>query len=199
MVRKSPLGGSIRRLRNEQGITLVETLTTLVIFSMVVSILFTFLIMGISMYKRVSAETRLRSQGDVVFAQLSDVLRGAVYVQQGADNRELRYVKPASTPEEYVKEYVLRSYDRNDPEPDRRSLHGKLYIHEVDRSGNEHEAGVIEAGGGGRFWVDGEFIAEGNETIKLRLSVDRSGSDSITAIERTKLELENRIRLFRID
>jgi hypothetical protein len=188
-----------RRLRNEQGITLIETLTTLFIFSMVVSILFSFLIMGVSMYKRVSAETQLRSQGDVVFAQLSDVLRGAVYVQQGESSRELRYVKHASTPEQYVKEFVLRSYDRNDPDPARRILHGKLYIHEIDRSGGEHAAGTIEAGGGGKFWIDGEFTAEGNETVQIRLSIDRSDAASITALERTRLELENRIRLFRID
>jgi prepilin-type N-terminal cleavage/methylation domain-containing protein len=101
-------------IANENGMTLIEILTALVIFTMVTTILYSFLFMGISMYKRIMAESQIRSQGDAIVSQVISELKDAVYMSQGASTNEITFVKRALTAsggfdnETYVKSYKMR-------------------------------------------------------------------------------------------
>lgn len=66
-------------LADERGMTVIEILTTLLILGMVAVIIHSFLFMGISMYKRVTEDTQLRNQGDVLFSQVISEVKDAVY------------------------------------------------------------------------------------------------------------------------
>lgn len=66
-------------LADERGMTIIEILTTLLILGMVAVIIHSFLFMGISMYKRVTEDTQLRNQGDVLFSQVISEVKDAVY------------------------------------------------------------------------------------------------------------------------
>jgi prepilin-type N-terminal cleavage/methylation domain-containing protein len=70
-----------RWLRNERGLTLIEVMTSIVLFAMVTTILYSFLFMGISMYKRVAAESQLRSQVNLFYGQILQFCESAVYVE----------------------------------------------------------------------------------------------------------------------
>ena len=98
--------GSIAR--DERGITMIETLTALILFGMVASILYSFLFMGTSMYKKVTADTQIRNQGDALFGGIMSELRDAVYAEQGADSTEIIYTKKAANEEDYVDRYRMK-------------------------------------------------------------------------------------------
>lgn len=102
-----------RTMRNQEGITLVELLVTLLLFSMLASILYAFMLMGVSMYKRVSAETTMRNQSDMLLAGIITELTDAVHAAQGADHREIHYVKMSSDPNQYVDAYRMVLEERN--------------------------------------------------------------------------------------
>jgi prepilin-type N-terminal cleavage/methylation domain-containing protein len=70
-----------RWLANERGLTLIEVMTSIVLFAMVTTILYSFLFMGISMYKRVAAESQLRSQVNLFYGQMLQFCESAVYVE----------------------------------------------------------------------------------------------------------------------
>jgi prepilin-type N-terminal cleavage/methylation domain-containing protein len=101
-------------IADDNGMTLIELLAALVIFTMVTTILYSFLFMGISMYKRIMAESQIRSQGDAIVSQVISELNDAVYMSQGASRNEITFVKRALTPsgsfdnETYVKGYKMR-------------------------------------------------------------------------------------------
>lgn len=105
------MGKTVRRknlLRCERGFTLLETLAAVMMFAMVASILYAFLLMGVSTYKRVSVETQIRQQGDRLVAGLVSEVLHAVHVEQGADYRELVVVRMADDPDRYVDTYRVR-------------------------------------------------------------------------------------------
>jgi prepilin-type N-terminal cleavage/methylation domain-containing protein len=96
-----------RPRRNENGFTLLETLAALMMVGMVASILYGFMLMGVSTYKRVETETKIRHQGDLLMAGLVSELLEAVHVEQGTDRTELIAVRMASDPSRYVETYRL--------------------------------------------------------------------------------------------
>jgi prepilin-type N-terminal cleavage/methylation domain-containing protein len=99
---------------DESGMTLIEILTAMVILTMVTTILYSFLFMGISMYKRTMAEGQIRSQGDAIVSQVISELKDAVYISQGASRNEITFVKRAITEsggfdnETYIRDYKMR-------------------------------------------------------------------------------------------
>ena len=97
-----------RPLRNERGFTLLETLAALMMVGMVASILYGFMLMGVSTYKRVETETKIRHQGDLLTAGLVSELLEAVHVEQGTDHTELVAVRMSPDPLRYVETYRLR-------------------------------------------------------------------------------------------
>ncbi|NHN29572.1 hypothetical protein [Paenibacillus agricola] len=102
------------RVLDEKGMAVVEVLTALVIFTMVTTILYSFLFMGLSMYKRIMAESQIRSQGDAIISQVISELKDAVYVSKGATTNEITFVKRALTAsggfdnEAYINSYRMR-------------------------------------------------------------------------------------------
>lgn len=99
-----------RRLReDEQGMTLIELLTALVILAMVTTILFSFLLMGVSMFKRISAESQIRNQGDALTSRIMAELKDAVYVVKSGDASEIEYAKrEAAGADAYVSRFTMK-------------------------------------------------------------------------------------------
>lgn len=94
--------------RDEGGFTLLETLAALLLVGMVASILYGFLLLGMSTFQRVATETQIRHQGDLLVAGIVAELMEAVHVEQGADAAELIAVRMAADPARYVETYRLR-------------------------------------------------------------------------------------------
>ena len=58
------------RLANNQGVTLVELLATIIIVSIVATLTYTILFQGYSNYQRVKVEAELRDEADLIMASL---------------------------------------------------------------------------------------------------------------------------------
>ena len=80
-------------LKQEKGLTLIEVMTAIVLFAMITTILYSFLFMGISMYKRVAAEAQLRSQVNVFYSQLLGFFEKSVYAYKGTQENEIIVIK----------------------------------------------------------------------------------------------------------
>ena len=80
-------------LKQEKGLTLIEVMTAIVLFAMITTILYSFLFMGISMYKRVAAEAQLRSQVNVFYSQLLGFFENSVYAYKGTQENEIIVIK----------------------------------------------------------------------------------------------------------
>lgn len=102
------------QLKQAEGMSLIEVMTALVILSIVMTILCSFLFMGISLYERITAESQIRSQGDAIASQIISELKDAVYVAKGTSRNEITFVKRAIHAdgsfdnELYVKNYLMR-------------------------------------------------------------------------------------------
>lgn len=57
-------------LRTENGITLVELLATIVLVSLIGTLTYNILFQGFSNYQRISAETELRDEADIIMSTL---------------------------------------------------------------------------------------------------------------------------------
>lgn len=103
-----------RLLRDERGMTIVELLTALTIVGMVCSILLSFLFMGVSMYKRMTADSQIRNHGDAIVSQVISELKDAIYAAQGESSNEIVFVRRALAPdgsfdnESYVAGFKMR-------------------------------------------------------------------------------------------
>lgn len=175
--------------RNERGLTLIEMLTGLLLFGMITSILYSFLFMGASMYRKISVETQLRNQADALYGRIMSELKDAVYVQQGASEQEIVFVKRASDPEVYVETY-------------------KMTI-EQDSDGSY---GLTVTGPGltdkKRFDLTPRFklnetesrlIAVKQNLVKVLLVFERADNAHVPAAESATLKLESSIPLFRME
>lgn len=60
----------IKKLTNNQGVTLVELLATIIIVSIVATLTYTILFQGYSNYQRVKVEAELRDEADLIMASL---------------------------------------------------------------------------------------------------------------------------------
>jgi prepilin-type N-terminal cleavage/methylation domain-containing protein len=76
-----------RVVSEEKGMTMIEVLTALVLLTMVTMLLSSFLFMGISMYKRVTATTQIRNQGDALISQVISYFRDVEFVSTTPDDK----------------------------------------------------------------------------------------------------------------
>lgn len=188
-----------RSLRNtaadEKGISLLELLTAVLILTMVSSILYSFLLMGVSMYKRIMVETQMRNQGDALYRQIVTELKDAVYVEQRpeagggpAAHTSIRYVKRADTAQEYIDEYVmtLKAGDSN----------GILQIY---KNGNL-TVPLKELKMTSAFTIKtGSLTAMGNNRVNVDLTYTRSNEEKYVNADRTELNINSQITLFRFN
>jgi len=176
-------------VRDERGLTLIELLTGLLLFGMIAAILHAFLLMGSSMYSKISAETQLRNQADALFGLIMSELRDAVYVQQGAGEREIVFVREADDPAVYVKTYrMVIETDADglsgvtvtgpDPSyPKRWDLAPRFRL-------NDAESGLIAAD---------------QHLVKVRLVFERADAGPVPAADDARLKLETSVPLFRME
>jgi prepilin-type N-terminal cleavage/methylation domain-containing protein len=184
-----------RAWRNQDGVTLPEVLVTLLLFSMVASILYAFMLMGVSMYKRVSAETTMRNQSDALLAGLIAELAGAVHAEQGADHRDILYVKMSPDSGKYVDvyrmtleqkngRYVVSAYREGETVPLKRfELNKKFVIHV-----NEHSNDELVMPLSSLTTFDGG--------VKIRLVISQ---DAPVPAQQTAITMETRIPLTRLE
>ncbi len=176
--------------QNEKGMTLIELLAALFIFGMVVSILFSFLMMSVSMYKRVTVESQMRNQGDALYSQLITELKDAIYVQQSSDDKEIRYVKRPLDPSDtktYIELYEMKVTPKAEG--------GKI---EVRKAGTTEVIRTFQLGS--KFTIEAGSLTEiSHDLVQLNLIYARTNSGSLRKTESPKLEINSRIPLFRND
>jgi len=184
-----------RAWRNQDGVTLLEVLVTLLLFSMVASILYAFMLMGVSMYKRVSAETTMRNQSDALLAGLINELTGAVHAEQGADHRDILYVKMSPDSGKYVDvyrmaleekngRYVVSAYREGQAAPFKRfELSGKFVIH-VNEKADDDLANPLSS------------LTAFDGGVRIRLVISR---DAPEPAQQAAITMETRIPLTRLE
>lgn len=103
----------LKRLNNQKGLSILEVLTAIFIFSMVVSIAYSMLFMALSIYKSVLIEGEMRSKGEALFSELIMELKDAIYVENvpadpGLGERlSIAYIKRSADPEVYLEQYRM--------------------------------------------------------------------------------------------
>jgi prepilin-type N-terminal cleavage/methylation domain-containing protein len=174
--------------KDEKGMTLIELLAALLIFGMVASILYSFLIMGVSMYKRVSVESQMRNQGDALYSQIISELKDAIYVQQLQPNTKIRYAKRSSDPKTYIDLYEMELIPNA-------ASGGRI---EVKRAGSPAVVRAFELAS--RFTINGGSLNEvGHDIVRVKLTYARSNAGTLKPSENPKLEIDSQIPLFRSD
>ncbi|MGG1515063.1 prepilin-type N-terminal cleavage/methylation domain-containing protein [Paenibacillus oryzisoli] len=177
--------------RDEKGMSLIEVLAALFIFGMVATILYAFLLMGLSMYKRVTLETQMRNQGDGLYSQIISELKEAIYVQdEGADQKIIRYAKKSQDPKAYIDLYEMEVL----PQP---AGGGKI---EVRKVGSPVPDKVFQLGD--KFTIREGSLSEVNQNhdrVQVKLEYARAGADSLRLADNPKLVIDSQIPLFRND
>lgn len=176
---------------NEKGMTLIELLAALFIFGMVASILYSFMLMGVSMYKRVTVETQMRNQGDALYGQIISELKDAIYVQQvGSEDKLIRYAKRSQDSKTYIELYEMELLPNADNG-------GKI---EVRAAGGTAPERVFQLGS--RFTISDGSLSEASpshDRVQVKLTYARSNAGSLKAADSPKLEIDSQIPLFRSD
>ncbi|TVY10418.1 PulJ/GspJ family protein [Paenibacillus cremeus] len=176
--------------QNEKGMTLIEVLAALLIFSMVTTLLYSFLVMGISIYKRVTVESQMRSQGDTLYSQIISELKDAIYVQQSQPDSEIRYAKKSADPKAYIELYVMKLI------PDAVSG-GRIEVRRAGASAGPPDQ-VFQLGS--KFTIDGGSLTEvSHDLVQVRLTYIRSHSEALKVLDNPRLEIDSQIPLFRSD
>lgn len=181
--------------RDERGLTLIELLTGLLLFGMITSILYSFLFMGASMYRKISVETQLRNQADALYGRIMTELKDAVYVQQGLDasgkinEREIVFVKRASDPAVYVETYTMTIEQDSD---------GSYGLTVTGPGSSDRKRFDLTP----RFKLneaESRLIAEKQNRVKVLLVFERADAAAVPDAEDAKLVLETSIPLFRME
>lgn len=177
--------------RNEKGMTLIELLAALLIFGMVASILYSFMLMGVSMYKRVTMETQMRNQGDGLYSQIISELKEAIYVQdEGTDKKIIRYAKKNDDPNIYIDLYEMEVL----PNP---AGGGKIEIREA---GTNIVKRVFQLGS--NFTIREGSLSEASQNhdrVQVTLEYARINADQFKLADNPKLVIDSQIPLFRND
>lgn len=177
--------------RNEKGMTLIELLAALLIFGMVASILYSFMLMGVSMYKRVTMETQMRNQGDGLYSQIISELKEAIYVQdEGTDKKIIRYAKKNDNPNIYIDLYEMEVK----PDP---AGGGKIEIREA---GTNVVKSVFQLGS--NFTIREGSLSEASQNhdrVQVTLEYARINADQLKLADSPKLVIDSQIPLFRND
>jgi prepilin-type N-terminal cleavage/methylation domain-containing protein len=183
---------------DESGFTLIEVISSLLILGMVVSILYSFMLMGISMYKKVSAETQLRNQANLIFGGIVEELRGAVYADADDAGPTAITVVKAKDGDKYVEEYKVKFvYDEiRDP------LHqGSQFFVSEGTPGVDGIRGKELKLSGGSYKMEGTFtiVDDKHDAVIVDLKFTGSPVDRTSGLEDAKLTLRRTIPLFRIE
>lgn len=64
----------LNNIRNQKGLTLIESLLSLVLFSIIGTVIYFVLLSGMNAEKKIYNETLIRDEADLVMAQIIDVL-----------------------------------------------------------------------------------------------------------------------------
>lgn len=175
--------------RNEKGMTLIELLAALLIFGMVASILYSFMLMGISMYKRVTVETQMRNQGDGLYSQIISELKEAIYVQEeGVDKKIIRYAKKSTDSKVYIDLFEMEVF----PNP---ASGGRI---EVRKAGSTDPEKVFQLSD--KFTIREGSLSEAgpnHDRVGVMLEYARTNADQYKAAESPKLVIDSQIPLFR--
>lgn len=207
----------LRKHRNEKGMTLVEVVVALMIMGMILTILYAFLFMGISMYKRVTVDTQMRNQGDIMFSQVITELKDAVYAKNmkdtnGQDTGGIIYVKRHVDedgnydPKIYVDEYSMTiedlsrltgteaRYKKNNNGIVIRNAKDRTIKKTIDLS----SMFTLELEDANNLHVSG-FSATSDKMVHVRLAYRRNESRTLLPAEQSKFEINTNIPLFRIE
>ncbi|WP_438448163.1 PulJ/GspJ family protein [Gorillibacterium sp. sgz5001074] len=203
MIRFSGLKRKLSSIhQDERGMTIIELLAGLLIMTMISSILYAFLLMGVTMYKRVTTETQLRNQANLVFSQLVDGVRDGIYVQgvgtplniaPNGDRtyKSIRLIKRAAPGDEqtnYIDAYEVTFNSvatGND----------SLLMPKKGSAAGMREIKMV----GQNFKMAGSFVVNPNITDVFEVQIDFSGSPAnrTTGTEDTALSVKRKIPLFR--
>lgn len=178
-----------RKRRGQGGFTLLETLVALMAFGMVASILYAFLLMGVSTYQRIETETKIRRQGDLLVAGIVSELMDAVHVEQGSDLTELIVVKAAADPNRYVDTYRIRMESVN-------GRHGVT----VYKEGEPYPERRFELAAGIRIDAPGTasvLQADGNRAANVRFVFVRE--DAAVKADESSIRIDTRVPLSRLE
>ncbi|HEX7057471.1 MAG TPA: prepilin-type N-terminal cleavage/methylation domain-containing protein [Bacilli bacterium] len=190
---------------NEHGLTVIELLTALLLLGMVASILYSFLLMGLSMYKRVTVETQMRNQGDALFSRIITELKDTIYVKQGSSDKEIVYVKRAvnsdGSPdtENYVAKYAMAI--ENVDNPAILSVPYGISIYHVNPDGTRG-ALLKKLALTNDFTIDrtaSSLLMISQDMVEVKLEYGRTDSLTALAAESPDLTIDMKIPLFRID
>ncbi|MNC25766.1 hypothetical protein D3C75_738650 [compost metagenome] len=196
-----------KKLADQKGMSLLELLTALLITTMVSTILYSFLLMGVSMYKRIMVETQMRNQGDALYRQIITELKDAVYVEGynlvGAppNSSSIRYVKRASSAEEYIDEYVMTLHAAEKDGLIRVYKNGNLTdpVKELKMTSNF----TISKGSLTAVKVkdadDNDTGKELTNRVIVDLNYTRSDEANYARADRTEMNVKSEITLFRFD
>ncbi|HEY8528439.1 MAG TPA: prepilin-type N-terminal cleavage/methylation domain-containing protein [Paenibacillaceae bacterium] len=194
-VRRPLLPPAVRSVgKDERGLTLIELLTGLMLFGMITAILYSFLFMGASMYRKISVETQLRNQADALYGLIVTELKDAVYVKQGKDSQEIVYVKRSADPKVYVDTYRMAIEREGENGPYGLSVYGPdgTLVRRFDLASRF----VLKVGDPG---MSSGLIAMQQNMVKILLVFDRADADRVPAAERSVMRLESTIPLFRME
>ncbi len=180
---------ALSRLHGEKGMTLIEVLAGMMIISMIVSILYSFMLMGVTMYKRITVETQLRNQANYIFSSVIDNLRDGVYAEpvyhaDGTLNEhEVLVVKRSDDPNEYVHEVRLKftssAFEVIEP------LSGKVHEYPLANT---------------RFTMDGNFTdSSKHDLVWLKITFTGNAAEQTIAAEQSNLQIDRKIPLFRLE
>ncbi|MFD2672551.1 type IV pilus modification PilV family protein [Marinicrinis sediminis] len=192
----------IRLHQNEKGMSLVEVLSAMLILAMIVAILYTFLLMGITVYKKVSTETTLRNQANIIFGQILDEMKDGVYAQAVPDKeksseistKEMVIVKPhivMSGTEQLDTDYVKET---------------KVEIVEVSSDPLMYKVQIQDGNNIKEFQLtDNKRISNASITyinahqIELMLEFTGEPGNMTRSLEKSQITMKQQIPLFRLE
>lgn len=184
--------------RDERGVSVLEVIAVLMIFTMIAAILYSFLLMGTTLYKRITSETLLRNQANAVFASIINELRDSVYVQQGANDKEIHIVKWSGSADRYIEEHTYTFIGEKDVDgasgtPSEREV---LRIKTADDAANRRirTYGVTDE----QFTMQGSFDVVNQESLIVTLEFSSIHKHLTHRAEEVEITIKQQIPLFRM-
>lgn len=184
---KRRLAASLDKLhKDERGISLVEVIAGLMIIGMIASILYGFMLMGITMYKKVTVETQLRNQANLLLGFVMDEMRDAIYAET---------VYKADGTHDPTKVLLVKRGEGSDTDVTK-------YVQEQTIEITNKQ--IISAGNQRRLTGDnmemmGSFEVVSNRLVNITLSFTDRLDNSNSKIEEASLTINRKVPLFRIE
>mgnify|MGYP001190342629 CR=1 FL=1 len=173
----------LRICREERGVSVLEVIAVLMIFSMIAVILYSFLLMGMTMYSRVTSETLLRNQANAVFASIINEISDSIYVQQDGDQKKIRIVKWANSTDSYIQEYAY------------------AFVPEVEDATDEDGNVKVKTFGvtNEAFSMKGTFDVLDQESLVVTLDFYKKREHLTSKADEVEITIKQQIPLFRMD